>query len=432
MGVVDERRQGALTARKSDRKGSPLGVRTVVVLNDFGHVNGGAAQVAISSAKTLAARGLRVIYFSAVGPVDSGLRDAEVECITTGQADILRSESRVAAATQGIWNGHAAAMLRDTLSGLDRSDTVVHIHGWSKALSASVFRAALESGFECVHTLHDYFSACPNGGFYDYQTDRICTKRALGVQCITTHCDSRSYPHKLWRVARQLVARRTAFSTDGIRNVISLSNLARAALSQYFDKAVTWYDVRNPVICRAAERTRAEDNGDLVFLGRLSPEKGADIFLEAARRQALSAVVVGDGPLLESLAASYPEARFLGWQDSEGVDRVFRSARALVFPSRWYETFGLTVLEALGYGLPIVVSDACAAADFVTSDNGWLFPDGDIDALGALLCRLQDNSVVRAMSQAAYDGFWSDPPDEASHCTQLVQVYEDMLMRAVR
>lgn len=409
-----------------------MGVKTVVVLNDFGHVNGGAAQVAISSARSLAARGIRVIYFSAVGPVDAGLGDAGVECVTTGQADILRSGSRLTAVTQGIWNTHAAGMLRNTLSGLDRSDTVVHIHGWSKALSASVFRAALGSGIKCVHTLHDYFSACPNGGFYDYQANRICTKRALGVQCIATNCDARSYSHKLWRVGRQVVARQAAFGDDGIRNVISLSSLARTALAPYFDKAVTWYDVRNPVICHAVERTRAEDNGDLVFLGRLSPEKGADVFLEAARKQALPAVVVGDGPLLECLSTRYPEARFLGWQDAAGVDRVLRSARALVFPSRWYETFGLTVLEALGYGLPVVVSDACAAADFVTPENGWLFPDGDIDALGGLLCRLQDGAVVSAMSQAAYDGFWSDPPDEASHCTQLIQVYEDMLARAAR
>lgn len=409
-----------------------VGVKVVVVINDFGHVNGGAAQVAISSARSLAARGIRVIYFSAVGPVDTGLVDSGVECITTGQADILRSGSRFTAVTQGIWNTHAAGVLRDTLSRLDRSDTVVHIHGWSKALSASVFRVALDSGIECVHTLHDYFSACPNGGFYDYQADRICTKRALGLQCITTHCDSRSYSHKLWRVARQVVASQTAFSRAGIRNVISLSSLARAALSQYFDKAVTWYDVRNPVICHAAERTRAEDNGDLVFLGRLSPEKGVDVFLGAARKLALPAVVVGDGPLLESLSAQYPEARFLGWQDAAGVDRVLRSARALVFPSRWYETFGLTVLEALGYGLPVVVSDACAAADFVTPENGWLFPDGNVDALAGLLNRLKDDAITRAMSQAAYDGFWSDPPDEASHCAQLIQVYEDMLARAAK
>lgn len=407
-------------------------VRTVVVVNDFGHVNGGAAQVAISSAKNLAARGLRVIYLSAVEPIESTLRDAGVECITTGQADILRSGSRLSAVTQGIWNSSAAAILRGTLSSLNRSDSVVHIHGWSKALSASVFRAALDSGIECVHTLHDYFSACPNGGFYDYQADRICTKRALGMQCISTNCDSRSYSHKLWRVARQVVARRTAFSNDGVRNVISLSSLARAALAPYFDKAVTWYDVRNPVICHAAERTRAEDNDDLVFLGRLSPEKGVNVFLEAARKQALPAVVVGDGPLLEGLSTQYPEARFLGWQDAAGVDRVLRSARALVFPSRWYETFGLTVLEALGYGLPVVVSDACAAADFVTPENGWLFPDGDVDALAGLLSRLKDDTLTRAMSQAAYDGFWSDPPDEASHCTQLIQVYEDMLARAAR
>lgn len=405
-------------------------VTAVVIVNDFGHVNGGAAQVAISSARSLAARGIRVIYFSAVGPVDPGLHNAGVECITTEQTDILRSGNRLAAITQGIWNGRAAAVLRDTLSALDRSCTVVHLHGWSKALSASVFRAALDSGIECVHTLHDYFTACPNGGFYDYQANRICTRHALGAQCVLTNCDSRGYSHKLWRVARQVVASRAAFSADGIRNVIFLSNLSRTVLEPYFDKAVRWYGVRNPVVCPPSERTRAEENTDLVFVGRLSPEKGADIFLEAARAQSFRSVVVGNGPLHESLSARFPDVRFLGWQDAEGVDRVLRTARALVFPSRWYETFGLTVLEALGRGVPVIVSDSCAAADFVSDENGLLFPDGNVNALAELLCKLKDDSLTRRMSQAAYDGFWSDPPDEASHCTRLIQVYEDMLARA--
>lgn len=428
MAAAIEQDEYKLLFQNSER-GCSLNLRTVVVVNDFGHVNGGAAQVAISSAKALAGRGIRVIYFSAVGPLDPSLRDAGVECVNTDQEDIL-SGNRLLAFARGIWNGHAAKVLGDLLSTLDKSSSVIHLHGWSKALSVSVFRAALDSGIQCVHTLHEYFSACPNGGFYDYQSNQICRKPPMGIQCISTHCDARSYSHKAWRVARQLIATRAAFSTGGIRNVISLSRLSRTVLEPHLEQDIRWYEVRNPVVCLATERTHAEDNTNIVFLGRLSPEKGVDVFLEAARKQPFNAVVVGDGPLLGDLSSRFSDARFLGWQDAQGVDQVLRSARALVFPSRWYETFGLTVLEALGYGVPVIVSDSTAAVDFVTPENGWVFPDGNVDALAERLRALTDSSLTKRMSESAYETYWSDPPDEASHCSNLIHVYEDMLVRS--
>lgn len=400
-------------------------------MNDFGHVNGGAAQVAISSAKALADRGVRVIFFSAVGPVDQSLLDAGVECVNTDQEDIL-SGNRLVAFARGIWNGKAAKVLITLLSSLDKSSTVIHLHGWSKALSASVFRAALDSGIQCVHTLHEYFSVCPNGGFYDYQSNQICRKAPMSIQCISTHCDARSYSHKVWRVARQVVVTRSAFSMSGVKNVISLSRLSRTVMEPYLERNVRWYEVRNPVVCQAVERTRAEENTNIVFLGRLSPEKGVDIFLEAAKNQPFNAVVVGDGPLLAQLSSRFSDAKFLGWQDARGVDQVLRSARALVFPSRWYETFGLTVLEALGYGVPVIVSDSTAAADFVNGNNGWVFPDGDIPKLTQHMLELRDASLTKRMSESAYETYWMDPPDETSHCAKLIDVYEDMLARSKR
>ena len=104
-------------------------------------------------------------------------------------------------------------------------------------------------------------------------------------------------------------------------------------------------------------------SGDLIFVGRLSPEKGAALFAEAANRAGLSPTFIGDGPIADELKARYPKARFLGWLPPDEVRRHMRAARALIFPSLWYEGQPLTVLEAKAMGTPVVVSDICAGRE---------------------------------------------------------------------
>ena len=72
---------------------------------------------------------------------------------------------------------------------------------------------------------------------------------------------------------------------------------------------------------------------------------------------------VGDGPLAAELRAKYPDARMLGWQKPEDARAAIRNARALVFPSLWYEGQPLTVLEAKALGTPVIVSDGCAGRE---------------------------------------------------------------------
>ena len=178
----------------------------ILILNDFGHINGGAAQVAIADAIALAQAGHAVTYLCAVGPVAAKLPAAGVRVICLEQQEIALDSDRFGAARRGLWNFQAARAL-DRLLAAYPALPIVHIHGWSKALSGSVCAAALARRAPVVVTLHDFFSACPNGGFYQYPQQRICELRAMSPSCIACNCDSRSYAQKLYRVARQAVQR---------------------------------------------------------------------------------------------------------------------------------------------------------------------------------------------------------------------------------
>ncbi|HZP58785.1 MAG TPA: glycosyltransferase, partial [Opitutaceae bacterium] len=135
----------------------------IVILNDAAHVRGGADRVAFDSARGLAARGHKVILFTAFGPVSPALSSLARLTVVCLGGTWLRQERGLRAAGQGIWNRSAANRLREILAALDPKETVVHSHLYSSALSASVLDASLTAGFPTVLTLHDYFITCPNG-----------------------------------------------------------------------------------------------------------------------------------------------------------------------------------------------------------------------------------------------------------------------------
>ena len=270
----------------------------------------------------------------------------------------------------------------------------MHIHGWNKALSPSVLRAAERSGVPTVQTLHDYVAVCPNGALYDFVKQRNCPLRPMSLACIRTNCDARNYGHKLWRVARQATLSASS-GTSGVRNIIYMLERQRQILAPHLPDDPNLHWVSNPVGAEDHGPADVARNDAFVYVGRLSREKGVVLFAEAASRAGLPAVFVGDGPARAEVAAAAPEAIITGWVENDVVAKHLRHARAVVFPSLWYETFGLAVYEALAAGVPPVVSDNAVSAGAIEHGvNGLLFANGNVDDLVTQLDALRDPALA--------------------------------------
>lgn len=403
----------------------------VVICIDHASVTGGQAKVAIESALGLTEAGARPIVFAAAGPVDRRLLDAGIEVVCLGQHDLLGNPSRAAAALQGTWNIEAAAALRALLARLPERNTIVHVHGWAKALSPSIARPIAASRLPAVYTVHEYFLFCPNGAFYNYQENDGCHLTPLSSACWATHCDSRNYPYKLWRAGRLSIARYYAGLPTVFSDFICISNLQRQLIASLLPKGSRIHDVSNPVEAEDLGRKDNPASGDMLFVGRLSPEKGVFLFAEAADRAGVTPIFIGDGPIAAELRARYPRARCLGWLAPAEVRANMRAARALAFPSLWYEGKGLAVLEAKAMGTPVVVSDVCAGREEIEDGvTGLWYRSGDPAALAQALSRLKDDALVERMSNAVHDAFWRDPPTLRRHVEQITAVYDGMLSRA--
>jgi glycosyltransferase involved in cell wall biosynthesis len=400
----------------------------IIVANDFAHINGGAAKIALTSSIGLARKGHKVTLLSAVAPQMSELAASGVKVICLGQHEILCDPNRLRAAVQGIWNFTAARAMAETLRGCPIDDTVVHVHGWTKGLSSSVVSAAVRRGFRVICTLHDYFVACPNGGFFNYRRNEICRLEPMSLKCVVEDCDVRSYSHKLWRLVRHGVQVTIGHIPSGVNHYIAVSELSREVLLPYLPPGATVFRVENPVDAEPAEKADPAKNDSYAFVGRLSPEKGPAALARAAVRLGARAVFIGDGPCRSEILSVYPGALVTGWLPTLEVRRLLKASRALVLPSLWYETLGLVVREAAAMGIPSVVPDTSAAREVVMNgQTGVHFKGGDEEDLLLKLRALQDNEMVRRLGQAAYESYWTRPITLEDHVAQLEAAYREML-----
>jgi glycosyltransferase involved in cell wall biosynthesis len=397
-------------------------LRNVIVVNDHAHINGGQAKVAIESAKGLSRFGFDVTFFAPCGPVDDSLRAAGVHVECLGQLDILSEPHRAIAAARGLWNRAAANSLRNLLRHYDPASSILHCHGFAKALSPAIGPVITSGPLPHVYTMHEYFLACPNGGFYDYQANEICQRKPLGMSCLLAHCDVRHPAHKGWRVARQAVLWTLGSMPRALRDVIYISETQRRVMAPYLSSKTRLHYVPNPVPVREHTRVEVEHNEIVLFVGRLNPEKGGLLFAHAAKRAGVKAVLVGDGPEREAIESAYPEAVVTGWLTPDDVEAWLSRARCLVFPSLWYECQPLTPLEALSRGVPVVCGIWTAAAEEVEHGvTGIIVSDRRVaawsDAIGKVVAE------APRLSSLGHAKYRKKSAEAESHLDLLHRVY---------
>ncbi len=347
-----------------------MNVKTVVIVNDFNYTQGGASKVAIDTARLLKEENIEVIFFSAVNNEEEKIDG--IKYISTNQKEALKEKNKIKGALNGIYNLKAKKEFKKLLNTLDKDATIIHVHGWTKALSSSIFDIAFKMNFKVVLTLHDYFTACPNGGYFNYKKNEICHLKPLSWKCIKCNCDSRNYGFKLYRVIRQFVQNKIVKLNEKLENVITISEFSEKILKPTLGENTKITRIYNPIdIDENAEKVDPSKNEYYLYVGRISKEKGVDLFCEAITDLGLKGIVVGDGDEKVKLENQYPNIEFTGWKNKDEVKQYMKGARALIFPSRWYETAGLTVLEAQSLGIPAIVSKNSAASEFVPKVNSF-------------------------------------------------------------
>ena len=188
---------------------------------------------------------------------------------------------------------------------------------------------------------------------------------------------------------------------------ISISALTRRICVSLINGSRKVYTVVDPVEINGNQPNKLLENDKYLFMARLSPEKGAELFCQAVTDLNLKGIVLGDGYLRKELMEKYPNIEFAGWVTAGDKQFYFKQAKAFVFTSLWYETFGLSVAEARSYGIPCIVPDACAASEqIIDGETGYIFKTGNLDSLKEAITKYE-NTDIQSMQNNAINKFYS-------------------------
>ncbi len=152
--------------------------------------------------------------------------------------------------------------------------------------------------------------------------------------------------------------------------------------------------------------------GYLVFVGRMSPDKGIEQTIEIARRSGVKLLVgarvqdpVEIGLFEKEIAPAVAEGivEFLGELDERERDRIVGAALATVMTSRWPEPFGLVAIESLAAGTPVIASRSGALPEIIADGvDGFIVDDADAGAAAVARVARLDRARIR---QRALDRF---------------------------
>jgi glycosyltransferase involved in cell wall biosynthesis len=242
---------------------------------------------------------------------------------------------------------------------------IVHFHNFFPLISPLAYKACRKAGVAVVQTLHNYRTICPGGQLMrDGQICELCV-HGSPIWGVVHRC----YRGSLVGSAAvsymvNLHRKRQTWSTE-VDRFIALSEFSRRVFVEAgFPESRI--EVKPNFMDDPGEPPPDRARSGVLFVGRLSKEKGAEVLVRAAAKSGFELRIAGDGPELESLRRNAaPNIRFLGRLPHDAILEEVRRAAVLAIPSLWYEAFPMVVLEAFASATPVVASRLGALADIV-------------------------------------------------------------------
>lgn len=323
--------------------------------------------------------------------------------------DAIAQLGKVELARKTIWNKQSQQLLRDKIREI-RAE-VVHFHNTFPLISPAAYYTAHEEGAAVVQTLHNYRLLCPAATFYrDGGVCEDCLKRAIPWPGVLHKCyrDNRSAS----AVTAAMLAIHRAKGTWS-REVDRYIALTKFAADKFIEGGIPSNKiVVKPNFVDPDPGISDGSGGFFLFVGRLTVEKGISTLLKAweSMQNPVGLKVIGDGPLrkeVEAAAARCATIEYLGRQPPPTVYNMMGSAKALVFPSEWYEGQPRTIIESLAKGTPVIASRLGSMPELVEHGRtGLLFEAGKGDELARQVSQLcADGTNIASMRQAARQEF---------------------------
>lgn len=258
---------------------------------------------------------------------------------------------------------------------------VVHCQNTFPLISPSVYYAARSLKVPVVQTIHNFRFLCPCGTFY--RDGKICEEC---VQCGSFRPALKYGCYRDSRVQTAVVAAMLTvhrfLGTYKKINYIFLTEFNKSKFSGLMDIHGSNVFVKPNFVNPVSLPQVQEKSSDFVFAGRLEQNKGLPFLLEAWKMvpEDYQLHIYGDGTFraaCEEAAQRQKNIHFHGFCSQQEVFHQLAKSAALLFPSEWYEPFGLAWAESFSMGVPVVAADIGNQAEIIRNAGGVVYRPGD-------------------------------------------------------
>lgn len=350
----------------------------ILQINKFFYIRGGAERHYFDLSALLEKKGDTVIPFSMQGAknIPSLYDPYFVSPVHFDRIDstTFRRGGRI------FYSWEARRKLKKLIQ--QESPDIAHLHLIYHHISPSIILELQQAGIPIVMTVHDWQLLCPNYNLL-LPNGHICTE-----------CQTGSYAHVFFKKAIK-----NSYIMSGLAAVAGWWHHKRRWYENGIDRLIVpsefaynlfvsygWPKEKLRLIPHFYSRSilsqPVQKKGYLLYAGRLSKEKGVTDLVRYWHEQQIKypLYIAGRGPeqaVLEQLIAEYglqQYIRLLGFLSTEELDTYIQQAAAVIVPSRCFETFGLSIIEAWANGTAVIASDIGALKELVTdSGAGVLF-----------------------------------------------------------
>lgn len=398
----------------------------VLYANKFFFLNGGSETVMFQERTYMLEHGVEVVDFSMQDErnLASNYSEYFVRPLSYRQGPL---GARLSAARSFVHSKEAVEKIT-ALAKKTRPD-IAHLHNIYHQLTPSIIPALKKLGIKTALTLHDGKVACPaylmlsngkpcldcKGSRFYLPFMRNCQCSRLGSLLLSAE----AYYHK-WKKSYEAVDMFIAPSAF----------IAGVAEPRVGKQKLTV--LHNGIDVTKYTPSRA-DEGYILYLGRLSHEKGIQTLIKAHAAMSLNPKpelrIVGTGPLEAELRTAAPAGvSFTGYCSGEALLNHIRMAACLVIPSEWYENCSMTVLEAMASGKPIIGSRMGGIPEQVEDGvNGFLCEAGKVPDFAAALDKLMASPELRRRMGEAARAKAEAQYSLEEHNRKLLKIYETLI-----
>lgn len=309
---------------------------------------------------------------------------------------------------------------------------IAHLHNFSHQLSSSIIWELKKHRLPIIQTLHDYKLICPN--YKLYRNQQICQScyRHRYFQALHYRCQKNSF-------SASLIVALEAYATwlTGVYKKIDHFISPSRFLKQRF---ITWGFPQEkisilPNFFLSSKNLPITDQGYILFIGRLEPEKGLDDLIKAISRTDIKLKIIGTGSqekYFQQKLNSKPDlvAEVLGYQIPTKVQEYLADCRFLVVPSKCFENQPQVILEAYSQNKPVVAPAQGGLLELVKDQEfGLLYQPNSIPDLRAKLIALwQKPELAKKYGQKAGQ-YLRESHHPHNYLKKLIDIYRQVLKR---